>query len=955
MNKKLVALLILCLTVLTAFGCSNSKGSSTAGDDKPPVEEHEHSYVWVNELAATCKNVGFRAHYACAGDDCAAVFDENKNDIDVSTLIIPLADHVYYYESDEQTHSKKCRNCDAVSTAAHAYTREIKSEEFLKSAADCYNAAVYYKSCECGKFSNAENAETFTVGEKAGHSFNDQKVCTRCELDMGKIAAQIAAIPEQDSLTLVSIAQIKSAYAEWNKLDEADKQSVENGSRIDALYESVKDIEILDAGLWESDNVHNAVLSFTVGSDNKYGSYAEVTNHTSGWAFMKLAAENKTPSGYVVFYAYNPADTDMVYTYGYHNNAKLDCVLPEGANDPVPFTRHHVTLKAQSWTRVSFKYDMDYPIDEMRLIKGEQAGDYTKLDGLKLTSWYLVEDVNTITNIVCDKTVEYGDLIPEVEADCTKAGVAAHYKVGEKLYNAYKEEVSEAELTIPVKEHNYGEDGVCSDCGDSLVGDINAAVAKLPTVESLSLADVATVKDLFVRYSSLGDSVKALITDSEKLIALNDAVKDIEILSADLWKSDTAHGAVLSFTADSDDKYGAYAEVTNHTSGWAFMYLNVGEVPTGYVVFYAYNPADTDMVYTYGYLNDSKSDHVFSGGNNYHVTLKSKTWTRISFKYDLDYPIWHMRLVKGLQAGDTTSLNGLKFTSWYLVSDENVITDLVSDKSITYTLEEKVAATCESAGVEKHYKGSNGKLYNLYKEEVTEAELTIPATEHSYGADGSCVNPGCTAKLELVDDIDAIPDILTPASVLKIQTLYAQYSALSDEVKQNISNASKLERLYASVSGITVWDSNIEDAKQCGDSKLTITSGEDSVYGKYYEIKHDGGWDNVKSNVAQTPINKYVSFFVYNPTANDVTLTYGTGGNDANNIWSGTTTALRFTLKAGGWTQIVFEWTYVYGVDCNVFCGGEYANAYGDLTGFRISNAFVADTEAELIAIGPNA
>ena len=48
------------------------------------------------------------------------------------------------------------------------YNKEVEDAEYLKSVATCTEAAVYYKSCVCGKTS--QEAETFTVGEPNGHS-----------------------------------------------------------------------------------------------------------------------------------------------------------------------------------------------------------------------------------------------------------------------------------------------------------------------------------------------------------------------------------------------------------------------------------------------------------------------------------------------------------------------------------------------------------------------------------------------------------------------------------------------------------------------------------------------------------------------------------------------------------------------------------------------------------------
>ena len=69
----------------------------------------------------------------------------------------------------------------------HTYDQEIQKPETLKSAADCTNDEVYFKSCSCGEISPTE---TFTAaGTQLGHAWasdwskdtdNHWKECSRC-------------------------------------------------------------------------------------------------------------------------------------------------------------------------------------------------------------------------------------------------------------------------------------------------------------------------------------------------------------------------------------------------------------------------------------------------------------------------------------------------------------------------------------------------------------------------------------------------------------------------------------------------------------------------------------------------------------------------------------------------------------------------------------------------------
>ena len=49
----------------------------------------------------------------------------------------------------------------------HVYDKEVATEGYLKTGATCTEAAVYYKSCECG----AKGTETFTSGSALGHDY----------------------------------------------------------------------------------------------------------------------------------------------------------------------------------------------------------------------------------------------------------------------------------------------------------------------------------------------------------------------------------------------------------------------------------------------------------------------------------------------------------------------------------------------------------------------------------------------------------------------------------------------------------------------------------------------------------------------------------------------------------------------------------------------------------------
>ena len=90
-----------------------------------------------------------------------------------------------------ETEAQKCTVCEYVIAAplghTHSFILEDANEVTLKSAANCTDAAKYYKSCTCGAVSDGD---VFAVGEALGHDFceancTDPKTCKRCPVTEG--------------------------------------------------------------------------------------------------------------------------------------------------------------------------------------------------------------------------------------------------------------------------------------------------------------------------------------------------------------------------------------------------------------------------------------------------------------------------------------------------------------------------------------------------------------------------------------------------------------------------------------------------------------------------------------------------------------------------------------------------------------------------------------------------
>ena len=94
---------------------------------------------------------------------CTVDNDATAKDYEV-TLIDLVADDENY-----DTKNPTCIPATVTVTVphTHVYDQEVATEGYLKTGATCTEAAVYYKSCECG----AKGTETFTSGSALEHDY----------------------------------------------------------------------------------------------------------------------------------------------------------------------------------------------------------------------------------------------------------------------------------------------------------------------------------------------------------------------------------------------------------------------------------------------------------------------------------------------------------------------------------------------------------------------------------------------------------------------------------------------------------------------------------------------------------------------------------------------------------------------------------------------------------------
>lgn len=100
-----------------------------------------------------------------------------NNKTDYASELVELAVHAHTWNTvwaSNETHHWHEPTCDCTIAdtdkdgyAAHTYDKEVVSDTYKVSDANCTAPATYYKSCVCGK----AGTETFTSGQAAGHNY----------------------------------------------------------------------------------------------------------------------------------------------------------------------------------------------------------------------------------------------------------------------------------------------------------------------------------------------------------------------------------------------------------------------------------------------------------------------------------------------------------------------------------------------------------------------------------------------------------------------------------------------------------------------------------------------------------------------------------------------------------------------------------------------------------------
>ena len=152
------------------------------------------TYDWVQNLSAPDIYVCIAAR-VCTRDGCAHTEEEEVTVLGIKTLD-PACGKAgqYTYTAEFKNPAFKTQTKQVpIDPLEHNWVEKVE-DKYLKSAADCTNSAVYYKSCEhCGI---THDSEIFTHGDPLGHNlvhhdakaatctehgWNEYDTCSRCD------------------------------------------------------------------------------------------------------------------------------------------------------------------------------------------------------------------------------------------------------------------------------------------------------------------------------------------------------------------------------------------------------------------------------------------------------------------------------------------------------------------------------------------------------------------------------------------------------------------------------------------------------------------------------------------------------------------------------------------------------------------------------------------------------
>ena len=145
--------------------------------------------------------------------DFVAIKEEvEKLRTEVSTVVQDNHTHRYDNDCDTTCNVSGCTYTRVVS--GHIYNKQVVADKYLKSAASCSSAAVYYKSCDCG----AKGTSTFTSGSKLSHK-SDSGTATKsatCTKEGTKTYKCTVCDNVINTVAIPATGNGKKIYSDWS-------------------------------------------------------------------------------------------------------------------------------------------------------------------------------------------------------------------------------------------------------------------------------------------------------------------------------------------------------------------------------------------------------------------------------------------------------------------------------------------------------------------------------------------------------------------------------------------------------------------------------------------------------------------------------------------------------------------------------------------------------------------
>lgn len=290
----------------------------------------------------------------------------------------------------------------------------------------------------------------------------------------------------------------------------------------------------------------------------------------------------------------------------------------------------------------------------------------------------------------CGEKHSYSSLIYEEEATCTEDGCKAYYYCFDcdAVFDENKKEVTKESLVIPALGHDFDSNNVCSNCGLD-IGEVVEAIDALPAADNLTLTTLSSISETVALYDALDEkaqaAVKAQVQDADKMTELSEQVSGIEIGVKAKYLYDAGQNQTLKnvrWTEDRDPVYGDYKMIEYDSWQWANLVYTGTTNPEGKkVVLFVYNANNEDVELTWGAVDPAKTDCIYTSGIGWtngddpdlgHQVMKANSWNTIIMDWSAIYGFSSKIFVCGHSAGNSTNINGWKFSDVYMMGEEQL-------------------------------------------------------------------------------------------------------------------------------------------------------------------------------------------------------------------------------------------------------------------------------------------